>query len=95
MNVAFVVGRCCVRETGRRRNAAAYGDEVSVPDLECSNGNSDWWYMYTSEVSINDGEPCVQRDCATETVCCDRANLRAMLAEGSMYEKDARTRFGS
>ena len=38
---------------------------------------------YTSTMSINDGEPCVQRDCATETVCCDRANLRA-LAEGSM-----------
>ena len=39
---------------------------------------------HTSTMPINDGEPCVQRDCAAETVCCDRANLRAMLAEGSM-----------
>ena len=85
MNVAFAVGRCCVRQTGRRRNAAAYGDEVSVPALERSNGNSDWWYMYTSTTFINNGDPCVQREYAAETVCCDRANLQC--AEGSMYEK--------
>jgi hypothetical protein len=76
MNVAFAVGRCCVRETGCRRNrGAAYGDEVSVPALERSNGNGDWWYMYTSTTFINNGDPCVQREYAAETVCCDRANL--------------------
>jgi hypothetical protein len=78
MNVAFAVGRCCVRQTGRRRNAAAYGEEVSVPALERSNGNSDWWYMYTSTTFINNGDPCAQREYAAETVCCDRANLRAL-----------------
>jgi hypothetical protein len=106
MNVAFAVGRClCSAQTGRRRNAAAYGDEVSVPALERSYGNSDWWYMYTSTTFINNGDPCVQREYAAETVypcvqreyaaetvCCDRANLQC--AEGSMYEKMC-TRFGS
>ena len=29
---------------------------------------SDWWYMYTSTTSINNGEPCVQRECAMECV---------------------------
>ena len=81
MNVAFAVGRCCVRETGRRRNAAAYGDEVSAPALERSNGNSDWWYMYTSTMLINNGDPYVQRECAAETVCCDRANLQSSCAD--------------
>ena len=75
-----------VRETGRRRNAAANGDEVSAPALERSNGNSDWWY--TSTMLINNGDPCVQRECAAETACCDHANLVCT-------KIDARTRFGS
>ena len=63
----------------RRRDAAARGglrcDEVSVPALACSHGNSDWWYMYTSTMLIHNGDPCVQRECAAETACCDHANL--------------------
>jgi hypothetical protein len=65
-------------------NAAAYGDEVSVPDLECSNGNSDWWYMYTSTMLINNGDPCVQRECAAETDLL--RSRQSLCAEGSMYE---------
>ena len=66
------------RDAAARRNAAAYGDEVSDPALECSNGNSDWWYMHTSTTFINNGDPCAQREYAAETVCCDRANVRAL-----------------
>ena len=86
VNVAFAVGRCCVRCSGDGTlpHAAAYGDEVSVPALACSHGNSDWWYMYTSTMLIHNGDPCVQRECAAETVCCDRANLCAL--RRSMYE---------
>ena len=77
---------------GRRRDAAARGglrcDEVSVPALACSHGNSDWWYMYTSTMLIHNGDPCVQRECAAETACCDHANLVCT-------KIDARTRFGS
>ena len=77
-----------------RRLRALRCDEVSVPALECSNGNSDWWYMYTSTMLINNGDPCVQRECAAETACCDHANLCALRVRCTKIVI-ARTRFGS
>ena len=100
MNVAFAVrledvvfGR---RDAAATRRLTVYGDEVSVPALECSNGNSAPNQLVvhdTSTMLINNVDPCVRRECAAETVCCDHANLCALYEDIEMI--DAHTRFGS
>ena len=74
-------------------NAAAYGDEVSVPDLECSNRNSDWWYMYTSTMSIKYDEPCVPRGDVQQRLFAAIAPI--FVRSGFACRKMLALRFGS